>query len=119
MFNILFGLLEVIGFIGVVRACIGLHGYCLNHAWLRHTTEAGAWTVALGYGLGAIILFWLAHLSAGSIYLLVFGLAGGGGVVSIGLIALLAVVVGHVIYGAFLLIPYLARFLAFFSSRGK
>lgn len=119
MFNILFGLLEVIGFIGVVRACSGLHGYCLTHSWMRHTTEVGAWTVALLYGLGAVILFWLAHLSAGSIYLLVFGLAGGGGVVSIGLALLLAVVLGHVIYGALLLIPYLARFLAFFSSRGK
>ncbi len=117
MFNFLFGLLEVIGFIGVVRACVGLHGYCLNHAWLRHTTEAGAWTVALLYALAAIILFWLAHLSASSIYLLVFGLAGGGGVVSIGLFGLLAVVIGHVVYGALLLIPYLARGLAFFSSR--
>ncbi len=113
------GLLEVIGFIGVVRACVGLHGYCLNHAWMRHTTEVGAWTVALLYGLGAIILFWLAHLSAGSIYLLVFGLAGAGAVISYGLFALLAVVLGHVIYGALLLIPYLARLLAAFSSRGS
>ena len=119
MFNILFGLLEVIGFIGVVRACAGLHGYCLNHAWMRHTTEVGAWTVALVYGLIAIVLFWLAHLSAGSIYLLVFGLGGGGGVVSLALLALLTVVIGHVIYGALLLIPYLARFLALFSGRSK
>jgi hypothetical protein len=119
MFNILFGLLEIIGFIGVVRACAGLHGYCLNHAWLRHTTEVGAWTVALCYGLGAIVLFWLAHLSAGSIYLVVFGLAGGSGALSIGLFGLLAVVLGHVIYGGLLLIPYLARALAFISTRGK
>lgn len=119
MFNILFGLLEVIGFIGVVRACVWCHGYCLNHAWMRHTTEVGAWTVALIYGLGAIILFWLAHLSAGSIYLLVLGLAGGGAAVSIGLALLLGVVLFHVIVGALLIIPYLARGLAAFSSRGK
>jgi hypothetical protein len=117
MFNILFGLLEVIGFVGVVRACTSLHGYCLTHPWLRHTTEVGAWTVALGYGLVALILFWLAHLSAGSIYLLLFGLGGGGGIISVTLLLLLAVVIGHVVYGAVLLIPYLARGLALLSAR--
>lgn len=115
MFNFLFGLLELIGLIGIVRACVAMHDYCLNHAWTNHSTEEGAWKIALIYALCAIILFCLAHLSASSIYWRVFGIAGGG-VVSVGFFGLLVVVTGHVIYGALLVIPYLARGLAFLSS---
>lgn len=116
MFKFLFGLLEAVGFIGVVRACVTLHDYCLNHSWTNHTTEEGAWKVALLYAFGAIIIFWLTHLSTSSTYLLIFGLAGGGGVISVGLLGLLAVVLCHFIYGALLIIPYLARALALLSS---
>jgi hypothetical protein len=119
MFNFFFNFVELLGVIGIVQAMRFVHSYSLGHKWLRHTSQYGAWTLALIYGVGALVLFWLAHNASGSIYVILWGVSGGWTILSYLLLALLAVVIFHVAVGACWAIPYLARGLAALSSRGK
>ncbi len=113
-----FLIIELIGLIGIARAAAAVHTYCLNHPWLKHTSQAGAWTFALGYAAAVLLVFYFAHMASTSIALLIAGSAIGS-VAAVPLILMTAVVVGHMIWGFCFVIPYLARLFAAFSPSSK